>query len=59
MDAMAPTGLTTVEAAERLGVTPEEIYRRIFAGELEGGPDADGVVRVAPDALERLAAEPT
>ena len=38
--------LTTTEAARRLGLRPEEIYRLVFAGELEGQPDDDGVVRI-------------
>jgi excisionase family DNA binding protein len=38
--------LTTTEAARRLGLRPEEIYRLVFAGELEGHPDDDGVVRI-------------
>ena len=38
--------LTTTEAARRLGLHPEEIYRLVFAGELEGHPDDDGVVRI-------------
>lgn len=38
--------LTTTEAARRLGLRAEEIYRLVFAGELEGHPDDDGVVRI-------------
>jgi excisionase family DNA binding protein len=38
--------LSATEAARRLGVTPEDVYGLIFAGELEGRPGDDGVVRV-------------
>jgi len=38
--------LTTTEAARRLGLRPQDIYRLVFAGELEGHPDDDGVIRV-------------
>jgi excisionase family DNA binding protein len=38
--------LTTTEAARRLGLRPQDIYRLVFAGELEGHPDDDGVVRI-------------
>jgi excisionase family DNA binding protein len=44
--------LTTTEAARRLGIEPEDIYRLIFAGELEGSPDSDGVVRISTTAVE-------
>jgi excisionase family DNA binding protein len=57
MKTMASEDLTTVEAARRIGVTPEEIYRLVFSGELNGGPDRDGTVRIAPDEVERFATE--
>ena len=44
--------LTTTEAARRLGVEPEDVYRLVFSGELEGRPDADGVVRISEGAVE-------
>ena len=44
-------GLTTPEVARRLGIEPEEVYQLVFAGELEGGPGADGVVRVSETAV--------
>lgn len=39
--------VTTPEAARRLGTRPEDVYRLVFAGELDGRPDADGVVRIS------------
>jgi excisionase family DNA binding protein len=44
--------LSTTEAALRLGVTPEDVYRLVFAGQLEGRPDEDGVVRISTQAVE-------
>lgn len=44
--------LSTTEAAHRLGVTPEDVYRLLFAGELEGRPDEEGVVRISIQAVE-------
>lgn len=44
--------LSTTEVARRLGVTPEDVYRLVFAGELEGRPDEDGVVRISNRAVE-------
>jgi hypothetical protein len=45
--------VTTPEAARRLGIRPSDVYRLVFAGELDGRPDADGVVRIS----ERVIAE--
>jgi hypothetical protein len=36
--------LRSVDVAARLGILGEDAYRLLFAGELEGGPDADGIV---------------
>lgn len=51
--------LTTPEAARRLGIRPSDVYRLVFAGELDGRPDRDGVVRISErviaDYLERQA----
>ena len=51
--------VTTPEAARRLGIRPEDVYRLVFAGELEGRPDEDGVVRISErviaDYLDRQA----
>lgn len=51
--------ITTTEAARRLRATPADVYRLIFAGELPGKPDADGIVRIreqaVTDFLERQA----
>jgi excisionase family DNA binding protein len=56
MKSVTSPGLTTVEAADRLGVSPEEVYELIFAGELRAEPDEAGVVRVTPDAIRELEA---
>lgn len=57
MKVVAYEGLTSVEAARRLGITPEEVYRLLFAGEIDGGPDARGHVRFPEAEIERHAAE--
>lgn len=57
MKVVAYEGLTSVEAARRLGITPEEVYRLLFAGEIDGGPDARGHVRFPEAEIERIAAE--
>lgn len=36
--------LRSPEAAKRLGISGRDVYRLIFAGELDGRPDADGIV---------------
>lgn len=51
MRTMSTKRLTTVEAARELETTPEEVYRLIFAGEIDGRPDAQGIVRVDGDAI--------
>jgi excisionase family DNA binding protein len=38
--------MTTTEAARRLGVRTEDVYRLVFTGELDAHPDDDGVVRI-------------
>lgn len=49
-------GLSTVEAGRRLGISTEEVYRRLFAGEIDGGPDRKGIVRIPEAEVERLVA---
>lgn len=44
-------GVTTTEAARRLGIEPEDVYRLVFAGELEARPDDEGVVRISETAI--------
>ena len=39
--------LRSPEAAKRLGVSGRTVYRLIFAGELAGRPDEDGIVYVS------------
>ena len=39
-------GLRSPEVAKLLGLNGEEVYRLIFAGELDGRPDEDGMVGV-------------
>lgn len=46
------TRLRTPEVARRLGITGDEVYRLIFAGELDGRPDRDGIVYVTETSLE-------
>lgn len=56
MGAMAYEGVTSIEAAERLGTTPEAVYELLFAGKIDAGPDADGQVRFPDAEVERIAA---
>lgn len=55
MGPMAYEGITSVEAAERLGTTPEAVYHLLFTRKLEGGPDANGQVRFPDTEVERIA----
>ena len=43
--------LTVPEVARRLGLPGPEVYELIFAGELDGKPDAGGAVYVTEAAL--------
>jgi hypothetical protein len=49
--------LTTPEAGRLLGITPADVYRLIFAGELAGGPDRTGIVKVSASAIDRYRSE--
>ena len=37
-------GVSSLEAATRLGIRGRDAYRLLFAGELDGGPGRDGMV---------------
>jgi len=37
-------GVRIPEVARRLGIDGEDVYRLLFAGELDGGPCRDGLV---------------
>jgi hypothetical protein len=37
-------GVRSPEAAQRLGLRGRDVYRLLFAGELDGGPGRDGMV---------------
>ena len=37
-------GLRSTEVARRLGLDGADVYRLLFAGDLEGGPGSDGLV---------------
>ncbi len=41
---LASSGVRSTEAARRLGIDGADVYRMLFAGELEGGPAKDGIV---------------
>ena len=41
---LASSGVRSTEAARRLGIDGADVYRMLFAGELEGGPGKDGIV---------------
>ena len=38
------SGVRSTEAARRLGIDGADVYRMLFAGELNGGPGRDGMV---------------
>jgi hypothetical protein len=44
--------LTVPEVARRLGIPGEEVYEKIFAGELDGRPEPDGAVYVSAETLD-------
>ena len=46
-------GLTTPVAGRVLGIEPEDIYRLIVAGELDGRPDRTGQVKISATDVER------
>ena len=37
-------GLRSPEVARRLGLDGDDVYRLLFAGDLDGGPGRDGLV---------------
>jgi hypothetical protein len=41
---LATSGIRSPEAARRLGIDGVDVYRMLFAGQLDGGPGKDGVV---------------
>ena len=41
----------TLEAARRLGIPVEDVYRLIFSGALDGRPGSDGRVTIAADTI--------
>ncbi len=49
---MAERRLRTPDVAARLGISGAEVYRLIFAGELAGRPDEEGIVYVTQQSLE-------
>ena len=48
--------ITVPEAARRLGLPGEQVYRMIFHGDLIGGPHEDGAVYVSVVSVEEYAA---
>jgi hypothetical protein len=38
--------------ARRLGISGEDVYQLVFSGELDGRPDADGIVYVSESSVE-------
>jgi len=49
---VASTGLRSPEVARRLGIDGSDVYRLLFAGELEGGPGPDGLVYMSEASVE-------
>ena len=52
MSDVTDAGLRSPEVARRLGISGSDVYRLIFAGELDGRPDADGIVYVSEASVE-------
>lgn len=50
---MADDMLRTPEVGRRLGITAGEVYDLIFAGDLDGKPNEEGVVVIAASEVER------
>ena len=44
MITLRTSGVRSPEAARRLGIDGADVYRLLFAGELDGGPGRDGMV---------------
>lgn len=53
------THVTVPEAARRLGLPGDDVYRLIFRGVLAGGPGEDGAVYVPTASLDEYVAERT
>jgi len=49
---VASGGLRSPEVARRLGIDGADVYRLLFAGELEGGPGVDGLVYMSEASVE-------
>lgn len=49
---VASGGLRSPEVARRLGIAGADVYRLLFAGELDGGPGADGLVYISEASVE-------
>ena len=52
----ADAQITVPEAARRLGLPGEQVYRMIFRDELIGGPHEDGAVYVSAVSVEEYVA---
>ena len=49
---LASAGLRSTEVARRLGIDGADVYRLLFAGELDGGPGSDGLVYVSEASVD-------
>ena len=52
MAELTSTGLRSPEVARRLGIDGADVYRLLFAGELDGGPGSDGLVYIAEASVD-------
>jgi hypothetical protein len=50
---MAEEMVRTPEAGRRLGIDTREVYDLIFSGQLDGKPNAEGLVVIAASEIER------
>lgn len=56
MQRQTTDALRVDDAAERLGISPVEVYHLVIYGELRGGPATDGWVRVPAEAIDEYLA---
>ena len=49
---LTKAGLRSPEVALRLGIDGADVYRLLFAGELDGGPGSDGLVYISEGSVE-------
>jgi len=49
---LTSAGLRSPDVARRLGIDGADVYRLLFAGELDGGPGTDGLVYISEASVD-------